>query len=202
VLRHRVYSSVASEASVLPCDVIAAARRRHSNAVAWRHRGCAEKTPPPRTAAQRVFGRELFSGRLPSNAPLLNPCRATQQLVDMSHYIYILYNVRGHLITSDHQLYNVTPLKTPFRLLLCLLQSSPTRNYNHSQLFITLSHLHRLQSYTFVTTITYYTLTLADFSAMNYCLKLSQTLHLHTSTLAEILLREFTSYDCNLTTFS
>jgi hypothetical protein len=32
----------------------------------------------------------------------------------------ILYNVTGHLITSDHQLYNVTPLKTPFRLLIGL----------------------------------------------------------------------------------
>jgi hypothetical protein len=41
----------------------------------------------------------------------------------------------------------------------------------------------QLQSYTFVTTITYYTLTLADFSAINYCLELSQTLHLHTSKL-------------------
>jgi hypothetical protein len=29
------------------------------------------------------------------------------------------------LTTSDHQLYNVTPLKTPFRLLIPLLQSQP-----------------------------------------------------------------------------
>jgi hypothetical protein len=53
-----------------------------------RPRGCAEKTPPPLTAARRVFSRELFSGRLPSNAPLRNPCRATQQLVDMSQYYF------------------------------------------------------------------------------------------------------------------
>jgi hypothetical protein len=46
------------------------------------------------------------------------------------------------------------------------------------------SHLHSLQSYTFVTTITYYTFTLADFSAINYCLKLSHTLHLHTLKLS------------------
>jgi hypothetical protein len=46
------------------------------------------------------------------------------------------------------------------------------------------SHLHSLQSYTFVTTTTYYTLTLTHFSAINYCLKLSQTLHLHTSKLS------------------
>jgi hypothetical protein len=69
------------------------------------------------------------------------------------------------------------------------------------------SHLHSLQSYTFVTKITYYTLTLADFSAINYCLKLSHTVahaksSIHTAnrlryllrkSLAEILLRQFTS---------
>jgi hypothetical protein len=38
----------------------------------------------------------------------------------------------GSLTTSEHQLYSVSPLKTPFRLLIPLLQSSPTRNYNHS----------------------------------------------------------------------
>jgi hypothetical protein len=32
----------------------------------------------------------------------------------------------------------VTPLKTPVGLLITLLQSSPSRNYNHSQLFLTL----------------------------------------------------------------
>jgi hypothetical protein len=85
VLRHRVYSSVAPEASVLLCDVIAAARRRRIPTLL---REVIAKTPPPRTAAQHVFGRELFSGRLPSNAPLRNPYRATQKLVDMSHYVY------------------------------------------------------------------------------------------------------------------
>jgi hypothetical protein len=38
-------------------------------------------------------------------------------------------------------LYNFTPLKTPFGLLIPLLQSSPTRNI-HSQLFITLCHIY------------------------------------------------------------
>jgi hypothetical protein len=103
--------------------------------------------------------------------------------LDVFYFVYIVQCL-GHLISSDHQLYNVMPLKMPFRLLIRLVQSSPTRNYNHSQLFLTLSHLHSLQLYTFVTTITYYTVTLADFSAINYCLKLSQTLHLHTSKLS------------------
>jgi hypothetical protein len=48
---------VASEKSVLQCDVIAAARRR----------------PRPPTSAQRILGREALSGRLPSDAPLRNP---------------------------------------------------------------------------------------------------------------------------------
>jgi hypothetical protein len=46
----------------------------------------------------------------------------------------VLYNVRGYLITSDHKLYNVTPLKTPFGLVIPLLQSQShvttiTHNY-------------------------------------------------------------------------
>jgi hypothetical protein len=71
----------------VPSNSVASSNKGLTCAVAWRHRGCAEKTPTPLTAAQRVFGRELFSGQLPSNAPLRNPCRATQQLVDMSQYI-------------------------------------------------------------------------------------------------------------------
>jgi hypothetical protein len=46
-----------------------------------------------------------------------------------------------HLTTSDHQLYRVSIFETPFGLLIRLLQSH-TRNYIHSQLFITLCHLY------------------------------------------------------------
>jgi hypothetical protein len=91
----------------------------------------------------------------------------------------------AYLITSDHQLYRVTPLKTPVRLLIPFVTVF-THTYVTTITIIhyAVSHLHSLQSYTFVTTITYYTLTLADFSAINYCLKLSHTLHLHTSKLS------------------
>jgi hypothetical protein len=54
----------------------------------------------------------------------------------------------GSLIGSDHQLYSVSPLETPFRLLISLLQSSPTRNYNHSQLCITLCHIYTAYNHT------------------------------------------------------
>jgi hypothetical protein len=47
----------------------------------------------------------------------------------------VLHNVGGYLITSDHHLYSVTPLKTPFIITIPI-----TRNYNHSQLFLTLLH--------------------------------------------------------------
>jgi hypothetical protein len=98
-------------------------------------------------------------------------------------YIYILYNVWGHLISSEHKLYNVTPLKTPFGLVIPLLQSQ-----SHVTTLTIISYavmrLHSYNPYTFVTTITYYTLTLADFSAINYCLKSSHTLHFHTSKLS------------------
>jgi hypothetical protein len=55
----------------------------------------------------------------------------------------VLYNVR----VLD-QLYNVTPRTTPFRLLIPLLQSSPTCNNNHSQLFITLCHIYTAYNHT------------------------------------------------------
>jgi hypothetical protein len=46
----------------------------------------------------------------------------------------ILYNVGGYLISSDHQLYCVTSLKTPFGLVIPLLQpqshvTAITHNY-------------------------------------------------------------------------
>jgi hypothetical protein len=39
-------------------------------------------------------------------------------------YIYIYCTMLRSLTTSDHQLYRVTPLKPPFRLVIPLLQSS------------------------------------------------------------------------------
>jgi hypothetical protein len=62
-------------------------------------------------------------------------------------YIYILYNVR----VLDHfwpPVVRVTPLKTSFGLSVDLLQSSPTRNYNHSQLFLTLCHIYTAYNHT------------------------------------------------------
>jgi hypothetical protein len=89
----------------------------------------------------------------------------------------------GSLTTSEHQLYSVSPLKTPFGLLIPLLQSQPHVT-TITIISYAVSHLHSLQSYTFVTynhLLHSYTFTLADFSASNYYLKLSHTLHLHTS---------------------
>jgi hypothetical protein len=63
-------------------------------------------------------------------------------------YIYIYCTMLGYLTTSEHQLYNVTPLKTPFGLLIPLLQSSPTSNYIHSQLFLTLCHIYTAYNHT------------------------------------------------------
>jgi hypothetical protein len=54
----------------------------------------------------------------------------------------------GSLTTSEHQLYSVSPLKTPFGLLIPLLQSSPTRNYIHSQLFLRLCHIYTAYNHT------------------------------------------------------
>jgi hypothetical protein len=77
VLRHRVYRRYLGHERAAVWRHCGCAKT-YSNAVAWRHRGSAEKTPLPLTAAQSVFCRGLLSGRLPSNAPLRNLCRATQ----------------------------------------------------------------------------------------------------------------------------
>jgi hypothetical protein len=50
----------------------------------------------------------------------------------------------GYLISSDHQLYNVTPLKTPFGLLVPLLQSHThvtTFTHNYFSLCATFTQL-------------------------------------------------------------
>jgi hypothetical protein len=64
----------------------------------------------------------------------------------------VLYNVAGYLISSDHQLYRVTPLETPFRSLLLLIQSQ-----SHVTTITIISYavtrLHNYNSYTFVITI-------------------------------------------------
>jgi hypothetical protein len=59
-----------------------------------------------------------------------------------------------------------------------------TRHYNHTIIYYAATRLHNYNPYTFVTTITYYTLALANFSALNYCLELSHTLRLNTSKLS------------------
>jgi hypothetical protein len=59
----------------------------------------------------------------------------------------ISYNVRGHSTTSDHQLYRVTPLKTPVRLLIRLLQSQPhVTTITH--IYYAVTRLHNYNPYT------------------------------------------------------
>jgi hypothetical protein len=101
--------------------------------------------------------------------------------------IYYYCAMFGSLTSSEHQLYNVTPLSTPFRLLIPLLQSQPhvtTNTHNYSLRCVTFTQLtiihvrdynHLSHSCTFI---------LADFSAINYFLRLSETLHLHTQKLS------------------
>jgi hypothetical protein len=106
--------------------------------------------------------------------------------------INILYNVgvTWSVLTTNC---TVTPLKTPFGLLISLLQSQ-----SHVTRITIISHavtrLHNYNPHTFVTTDTYYALTLADFSAINYCLLLPHTLDLHTSRVWDLTRRA----DCDL----
>jgi hypothetical protein len=65
VLRHRVYRCYPGNERAAVWRHRGCSQETSSKAVAWRHRCCAEKTPNPLTSAQRVFCRELFSGRCP-----------------------------------------------------------------------------------------------------------------------------------------
>jgi hypothetical protein len=73
-------------------------------------------------------------------------CRAPSEVHDQTYLLlfdsYGLVFVGRPLWREDGYvfciLWRVMPLETPFGLVICLLQSSPTRNYIHLQLFITL----------------------------------------------------------------
>jgi hypothetical protein len=54
---------------------------------------------------------------------------------------YILYNVRGYSTTSDHQLYRYATADT-VRIVNWFITTPITRNYIHSQLFLTLCHIY------------------------------------------------------------
>jgi hypothetical protein len=68
-------TAAASKVRVVLRQVTVFTRRCLGNerAAVWRHRGLRGKDTASPTAAQRVLGREAFSGRLPSNALLRNP---------------------------------------------------------------------------------------------------------------------------------
>jgi hypothetical protein len=96
----------------------------------------------------------------------------------------VLYNVTPLMTTSDHQMYNVggswsvlmtnctvIPLRTPFGLVIPLLQSSITRNYNHTQLSIT-----RLRVYTII--ITYMLVTKVSYNTVTRLHRLTSQLSL------------------------
>jgi hypothetical protein len=118
---------------------------------------------------------DVFTESLPSNGSM-------RRYIYIYVHIYILYNVRvvpWSLLTTNCTRYST---EDAVRIGNSFITIPLTRNYNHSQLSI--MRLHNYNPYTFVTKITYSTLTLADFSAINYCLELSHTLHLHTSKLS------------------
>jgi hypothetical protein len=65
------------------------------------------------------FRRNLLAGSKVTGGghmKTLHPCLSSQNTVGRLIYIYCAK--LGYLIIFDHQLYNVTPLKTPFSLLI------------------------------------------------------------------------------------
>jgi hypothetical protein len=100
----------------------------------------------------------------------------------------VLHNVRGYLITSDHQLYHLTPLKTPFGLLIPLLQSQ-SHATTITIIFYAVTRLHNYNPYTFITKITYSTLarlhSLQTLHSNLYCTIAHKVSWLTTSSLAD-----------------
>jgi hypothetical protein len=117
------------------------------------------------------------------SCPVSRICCANLEFCLLVLMAFILYNVRV-LDQFWSPVVRVTPLKTPFGLLISLLQSqSHVTTFTHNcfsrcATFTRLTILH-VRNYNHI--LHSYTFTLADFSAVNYCLELSHTLHLHTS---------------------
>jgi hypothetical protein len=101
----------------------------------------------------------------------------------------ILWRFMGYLITSDHQLYRVLIFETPFGLLIRYITIPITRNYNYSQLFITLCHIYTAYNHTRLWLQSLITL----LHWLTSQLSITHFTSSHFETLAEILLREFTS---------
>jgi hypothetical protein len=111
-----------------------------------------------------------------------------------SKRIFVLWHVGFFLIASDHQLYSYST-QDAVRIVNPFITIPITRNDYHTQLFLTLCYLctaykhlsvrdysHLLHSYTYTlftcttlifTALLHITSSLADFSAINYYLKLS-----------------------------
>jgi hypothetical protein len=62
--------------------------------------------------------------------------------------VYIYCTILGYSIRSDHRLYRVTPLKTPFGLVIPFISIPITRNYIHSQFSITLLSVYTIIIFT------------------------------------------------------
>jgi hypothetical protein len=106
VLRHRVYwCCLGNAAAWRVWHHCSCAEKMYSNTVVWHHCSCVEKTLPPLTTTQRVFRRELFSGRC-----LATLRCATQQLVDMSQY--------NNFFISLHVLLTCNEIKKLLHVLL------------------------------------------------------------------------------------
>jgi hypothetical protein len=110
-------------------------------------------------------------------------------------YIYILYNVGGSwsVLTTNC---TVIPLRTPFGLIIPLLQSSITRNYNHTIISYAVTHVHGLQS--LIRSWLQSLITLLHYSHLLHvhigwllsyhsCLKLSHTSRVETSLVGLLL---------------
>jgi hypothetical protein len=106
--------------------------------------------------------------------------------------IYLLYSTMwGFSFTSDHQLHRFTPLKTPFGLVIPLLQSqSHVTTFTHNYFLRCYTCTQLTITYTFVTTTT--CSTQLSISISNYHTLSHTQSSIPTASRLRYLLREFT----------
>jgi hypothetical protein len=63
---------------------------------------------------------------------------------------YDIVQCSGSLIASDHHFYRITPLKTPFGLVIPFITIPIARKYIHSQLFLTLLLMYTVYNHLYV----------------------------------------------------
>jgi hypothetical protein len=95
---------------------------------------CIEKKGPKLNTLERFYVYDVTKKGLQMNDTFTDTYNTI--------HVFDIVQCSGYWTTSNHPLYGVTPLKTPFGLLIPFITIPVTRNYIHLQLFLTLCHIY------------------------------------------------------------